>query len=58
MFAAGSTQGSSGFVDVPLVDDILLEGNENFFLTGSASRGTFPGTATGIILDNDGRLIN
>ena len=55
-FAAGVTRVP---FNVPITDDMTLEGNENFMLTinetslpGDITRGT-PGEATVIIVDND-----
>ena len=57
-FAAGQTTAT---FNVPITDDMILEGNENFMLTinqtlpDGVTRGT-PSEATVTIVDNDGKL--
>jgi Metallo-peptidase family M12/Calx-beta domain/Reprolysin family propeptide/Bacterial pre-peptidase C-terminal domain len=52
-FAAGET---SKIITIPIVNDVLVEGNENFSITLSGATGTplgSPQTATVTIVDND-----
>jgi len=57
-FPAGVT---SVTFDVPIIDDNILEGNENFMLTIDQSslptgiNRSYPGSGTVTIVDNDGK---
>ena len=52
-FGPGATQGTASFA---LVDDLLVEGQESFDLTGATNRGSFVGSSVGNIIDNDCEL--
>ena len=55
-FDAGANDGNQITLFVNILDDTLVEGTENFTLTGSvAPPASFSGSITVSILDNDGK---
>ena len=57
-FDEGSTSGNSINIFVDILNDTLVEGTENFTLTGSvAPPASFSGSITISIIDNDGKWV-
>ena len=55
-FGAGTNDGNRITYFVNILDDTLVEGTENFTLTGSvAPPASFSGSITVSIIDNDGK---
>ena len=55
-FGIGANDGARITIFVDILDDTLVEGTENFTLTGSvAPPASFSGSITVSIIDNDGK---